>query len=135
MLPLDGLSSVRGKAVIARFDGGMLSSDSGVLALSEVDRRLRVAERLAGCIKDPRAPGQVVHGLAEMIGFRMKMIAAGYEDANDATRLRTDPVFKMAEGVLPSEGSLASQSTLCRLENLPGAREVITHALARIGFG
>ena len=132
MLPLDGLSSVRGKAVIARFDGGMLSSDSGVLALSEIDRRLRVAERLAGCIADPRAPGQVVHGLAEMIGFRMKMIAAGYEDANDATRLRTDPVFKMAEGALPSDASLASQSTLCRLENLPGARELVLMGRAMV---
>ena len=43
-LPLSGLSSVRGKSVIARFDGGMLSSDGGVLALAEVERRLRVAE-------------------------------------------------------------------------------------------
>jgi hypothetical protein len=131
-LPLEGLSSVRGKAVIARFDGGMLSSDSGVLALSEVERRLRVAERLAGCIEDPRAPGQVVHGLAAMIGFRMKMIAAGYEDANDATRLRIDPVFKMAEGALPSDGNLASPSTLCRLENLPGVRALVLMGRAMV---
>jgi len=39
-LPLSGLSSVRGKSVIARFDGGMLSSNGGVLALAEVERRL-----------------------------------------------------------------------------------------------
>ena len=76
-LPLSGLSSVRGKSVIARFDGGMLSSNGGVLALAEVERRLRIAERLARCIVDPRDPGQVVHSLADMIGFRMKMIAAG----------------------------------------------------------
>ena len=59
-LPLSGLSSVRGKSVIARFDGGMLSSNGGVLALAEVERRLRVAERLARCIDDPRGSGQVV---------------------------------------------------------------------------
>ena len=35
-----------------------------------------------------------------MIGFRMKMIAAGYEDGNDANRLRADPVFKMAQDAL-----------------------------------
>ncbi len=46
-LPLSGLSSVGGKSVVARFDGGMLSSNSGVLALAEVEKRLRVAERLA----------------------------------------------------------------------------------------
>ena len=101
-LPLEGLSSVNGKAVIARFDGGTLSSDSGVIALAEVEKRLGVAERLARCIDDPRRPDQIVHSLADMIGFRMKMIAAGYEDGNDATRLRSDPIFKMAEGALPS---------------------------------
>jgi len=63
-LPLTGLSSVRGKAVVARFDGGMLSSNSGVLALAEVEKRLRVADRLARCIDDPRCPDQVVHSLA-----------------------------------------------------------------------
>ena len=79
-LPLSGLSSVCDKSVIARFDGGMLSSNAGVLALAEVEKRLRVADRLARCIEDPRCPDHVVHGLADMIGFRMKMIAAGYED-------------------------------------------------------
>jgi hypothetical protein len=56
-----------------------------ILALAEVEKRLRVADRLARCIDDPRCPDQIVHSLADMIGFRMKMIAAGYEDGNDAT--------------------------------------------------
>jgi len=38
----------------------------------------------------------VVHSLAEIIRFRLLMIAAGYEDGNDATSLRHHPVFKMA---------------------------------------
>ena len=99
-LPLTGLSSVCSKSVVARFDGGMLSSNGGVLALAEVEKRLRVGERLARCIDDPRCPDQVVHSLADIIGFRMKMIAAGYEDGNDANRLRSDPVFKMAQDTL-----------------------------------
>jgi len=93
-LPLEGLSPVNGKAIVARFDGGSLSSDSGLIALAEVDKRLRVAATLAACIDDPRRPDMVSHRLDEMIGFRMCMIAAGYEDANDASRLRTDPLFK-----------------------------------------
>ena len=59
MLP--GLSSVAGKTVVAKFDGGLLSSDGGVLLLREVEQRLRVADRLAACIKDPRAPDQITH--------------------------------------------------------------------------
>ena len=47
-LPLPGLSSVSGKSVVVvKFDGGLLSSDGGVLALREVEQRLRVADRLS----------------------------------------------------------------------------------------
>jgi Transposase DDE domain group 1 len=49
MLPLAGLSPVDGKAVVAKFDGGLLSSDGGVLALREAEQRLGVADRLAAC--------------------------------------------------------------------------------------
>ena len=75
---LPGLSPVGGKPVIARFDGGRLSSDGGLLALREVERRLDVAGRLAACLADPRDPGRVVHALDEIIRFRLLMIAAGY---------------------------------------------------------
>lgn len=96
-----------------------------MIALAEVEKRFGVAGRLARCIDDPRRPDQIVHSLADMIGFRMKMIAAGYEDGNDATRLRSDPIFKKAEGALPSDRDLASQSTICRLENLPDLRSLL----------
>ncbi|MGO8916752.1 MAG: transposase, partial [Stellaceae bacterium] len=43
----------RGKPVVVKFDGGLLSSDGGVLALREVEQRLRLADRLAACIVDP----------------------------------------------------------------------------------
>ncbi len=39
------------------------------------------------------------------------MVAAGYEDGNDATGLRRDPVFKMALNQAPSGRALCSQST------------------------
>ena len=55
MLPLPSLSPVAGKSVVAKFDGGLLSSDGGILVLREVEQRLRVADRLAACIEDPRA--------------------------------------------------------------------------------
>ena len=122
---LPGLSPVQGKAVIARFDGGRLSSEGGLLALREIERRLGVADRLAGCLKDPRAPGRVEHELAEIIRFRMLMIAAGYEDGNDADTLRRDPMFKLALDRLPWDQELSSQSTISRLENLPDTRTLL----------
>jgi hypothetical protein len=119
---LSGLSPAGGKAVHVAFDGGRLTSDAGVLVLAEIERRLGLAERLARCIEDPRAPDRVRHGLAEMIRFRALMIAAGYADANDCDALRADPAFKLAVGRLPASGeNLCSQPTMCRLENLPTA--------------
>src|SRR5450759_5109222 len=128
MLPLPGLSPVSGKAIVAKFDGGLLSSDGGILVLREVEQRLRVADRMAACIEDPRVPDQITHTLADIIRFRLLMIAAGYEDGNDASSLRGDPMFKMALDLTPSDRELCSQSTISRLENLPDAR-----ALLRMG--
>jgi hypothetical protein len=70
---------------------------------------------------DPRAPDLIPHTLADIIRFRLLMIAAGYEDGNDAGALRSDPMFKMALDLAPSDRELCSQSTIPRLENLPDA--------------
>jgi hypothetical protein len=115
------LPPIAGKPVQVTFDAGRLTSDGGVLVVAEVERRLGIAARLARCLKDPRAPERIQHGLAEMIRFCALLIAAGYEDANDCDALRADPAFKMAVGRLPeSAADLCSQPTMCRLENLPG---------------
>lgn len=126
MLP--GLSPVRGKRVVARFDTEHLCSDGGLLALREIENRVGIAQRLAACIDDPRASGRIVHGLDEIIRFRMLMIAAGYEDGNDADTLRNDPMFKLAMERLPDDADLCSQPTISRVENPPDAR-----ALLRMG--
>ena len=108
---LPGLSPICGRPIAARFDGALLSSDGGLLLLREVEQRLGIARRLAGCIVDPRSAERILHRLEEIIRFRMLMIAAGYEDGNDADALRTDPLFKLAIDRLPEHRDLCSQST------------------------
>jgi len=49
---LPGLSPVSGKPVHLAFDGGWLTSDAGVLVLAEIERKLRIVERLARCIPE-----------------------------------------------------------------------------------
>jgi hypothetical protein len=132
--PLPGLSPAAGKPIIARFDGGQLSSDAGVLALREVEQRLGMAERLAACIADPRLPERVRHGVAEILRCRMLMIAAGYQDGNDADSLRHDPAFKLALDRLPGGDALCSQPTVSRLENLPGTRSLLRMTRAMVGL-
>ncbi|MGB8901579.1 MAG: transposase, partial [Methylocella sp.] len=63
---LPGLPAVAGKPVHIAFDGGR-TSDAGILLLAAVEQRLKIAERLAACLEDPRDPDRVRHELAEMI--------------------------------------------------------------------
>jgi hypothetical protein len=62
------------------------------------------------------------------------MIAAGYEDGNDADALRHDPVFKLALDHLPAGAALCSQPTISRLENLPGPRALLRMARAMVAL-
>ena len=126
--------AVARKKVSAAFDGGMLSSDAGVLVLRNVEKRLGLAHRLSLCLKDRRDPDLIKHTVEEMLRLRVLAIAAGYEDANDFDRLRYDPIFKMAAGRSPGDGDpLCSQPTLSRLENAPSRTELGRMMLAMIG--
>ena len=57
------------KKVSATFDGGLISSDGGLVLLREAEGRLNLAETLAGCIWDRRNPALVAHSLAAMLVF------------------------------------------------------------------
>ena len=79
LLPF-GLPAVKRKKVTADFEGGLISSDGGLVLLRGAERRLGLAEALAGCIREWRDPALVVHTLPAMLRFRMFAIACGYED-------------------------------------------------------
>jgi len=118
--------AVQRKKITAAFDGGRISSDGGVMLLAQADRRLGLADRLAGVIPDGRDPDRVTHLLPDILRARIFAIACGYEDADDLDRLRTDPAFKLACGRLPDSGAdLCSQPTISRWENAPALRDLI----------
>jgi hypothetical protein len=109
---------LQGKEICARFDGGELSSDGGVMLLAEADRRLGLTTALAACVPDPRDPSQTLHQWDTLFGQRVYQIACGYEDADDADDLRRDWAFKTALGRRPqTDRDLASQPTFSRFEN------------------
>ena len=88
--------AVARKKLRAAFDGGRLTSDAGVMLLAQAERRLGLADRLAGLFGDPRDPHRTIHSLASILRARILAIACGYEDGNDLDTLRSDPGFKLA---------------------------------------
>lgn len=121
------------RPVVAKFDERQGSSDGGALLLKAADRRLGLTAALTACLEDRRQPGKVRHELQELLTQRVMGIACGYEDANDAARLASDPLHKLLVGRDPVKGEdLASQPTLSRFENAPHRKELfrMTEALA-----
>ena len=97
------------------------------------EERIGRADRLAGCPMETRNPERSEHKMASILRLRTLMIAAGYEDGNDATSRRHDPLFKMATERRPSEPDLCSQPTISRMENAPDVRALLRIAGALVG--
>jgi len=104
------------RRVEAGFTAGQVSSDGGALLLREVDRKINLLGRLAGCFRDGRNPDLIEHQLSEMLSQRIYGLALGYEDLNDHEQLRSDPLLGVLSGKRKLEEPLAGKSTLNRLE-------------------
>lgn len=117
----------------ASFDGGSITTDGGLLLVREFDERIGLTEGFSKLIRDPRDPRFIVHDQLALIRQRLYQIVAGYEDANDATLLRKDPIFKAVAGRCPEDPDLGSQPTFSRLENRihPGTLEALNDEMVR----
>ena len=115
------------RGVVARFDGGRLTSDGGGVLLREVERRLGLMDRIARCFADYRDPRKVEHAVSELVAQRVYGLALGYEDLNDHDALRGDSLLALLVGKADPTGEkrprerdrgcpLAGSSTLNRLE-------------------
>jgi hypothetical protein len=105
------------RSVVARFDGGTMTSDGGALLLRRTDGRLHLLRRLAACFHDRRDPCYITHRVEELVAQRVYGLALGYEDLSDHDQLRHDPLLAVLSGK-PGAGQepLAGKSTLNRLE-------------------
>lgn len=115
------------RTVVAAFDGGTLTSDGGLLLLSEVERRRGILRQFAACFRDQRNPAYVEHSVEELVRQRVLGLALAYEDLNDHEDLRADPLLATVVGKADPTGNdrrqeqdrgkpLAGKSTLNRLE-------------------
>ena len=118
------------RRVVAEFNGGQISSDSGGMLLREVEKRCHILKRLAGCFSDYRDADQIEHCVESLVKQRVMGLALGYEDLNDHDELRRDPLLALLCDHSDVTGSnrkrardrgcaLAGKSTLNRLELTP----------------
>jgi hypothetical protein len=112
----------QGRRVQVASGAPTISSDGGAVLLRQVDDRLGLTASLAGLLPDDRYAARIRHSRAEQLQQRVYQICLGYEDCNDADRLRVDPVLRLACGA--EEGELSSQPTLSRFENAITGREL-----------
>jgi Transposase DDE domain group 1 len=118
-----GFEACGKREIVARFDGGTISSDGGAFLLRQTDKRLNLLPRLAECFLDGRNQEQVEHSILEMLSQRIYGLALGYEDINDHEQLRKDPVFGILAGRNELEEPLAGKSTLNRMELGTGTKD------------
>lgn len=103
----------RGKqAVAVKFSAGEISSDGAVVYLEKLERKHGIIKRVSQFIPDERDPMRVSYSRYSQLKQRVFMMIQGYEDTNDVTHLKNDPIFR---DVL--QGDLASQPTISRFEN------------------
>ena len=98
------------RKVVARFDGGRMSSDGSAVLLREADRIVGVTAKLASCFTDFRDPARVEHDLEALVAQRVYALAPGYEDLNDHDVLRDDSVLALALGKEDITGAMRSRS-------------------------
>ena len=96
------------------FNGGDITSNGGVQLLRWADERTGLIKAAARAIGDSRRRKSCTHALESLVRQRVYGLSLGYEDLNDHEALRADLALQTA---LSRDESLASPSTLCRLEN------------------
>jgi hypothetical protein len=123
-IPQLSFSFYHHQPIRADFSGGQITSEAGLLPLRAFDERHHVTHGLAQFLSDPREDDRVRHDSLMLLRQRIYQIVAGYEDANDADRLRHDPMLQIVADQKLGE-ALGSQPTLSRWENAPSARDLV----------
>ncbi len=92
------------REVVAKFDGGMISSDGGALLLRETELRTGILSGLAEQFTDYRDPARIEHSAGELVAQRVLGITLGYADLNDHDVLKADCLLAVLVGKADPQG-------------------------------
>ncbi|PID60818.1 MAG: hypothetical protein CSB44_08915 [Gammaproteobacteria bacterium] len=97
--------------MVARFDGGAISSHGGDLLLRELVKRLDPFNRLAACFTNYRRENLLEHHVRSLLAQRISGIAFGYEDPGSQRRSSRYPAFSVKRAARASSISSATAAT------------------------
>jgi hypothetical protein len=97
------------RRLMLEFRGSVVTSDAGLLAYRELDDALGLSAMASDVLADARTGKNGRHALAGL--FRQSVFGrlAGYEDVNDAERLRHDPAMRWIVGGKAAHGTKFSK--------------------------
>ena len=98
------------------FHGTKITSDAGLLAFRELDEAFRLTEKASILLSESRQGKNTQHTMLAMLRQAIYGRLAGYEDVNDAERLRVDPAMRRVVGGRATEKEAASTSEMSRFE-------------------
>src|SRR3712207_5087362 len=99
-----------------RFRGAAIASDAGLLAYRELDDALGLTAAAGAALADVRTGKNGRHALVGLLRLAVFGRLAGYEDVNDAERLRRDPAMRWVVGGRAVREAAASASQMGRFE-------------------
>ena len=98
------------------FHGAKVSSDAGLFPFRDLDKAVQLTESGAAELFDFRTGSNIRHAITALFRQSIYSRLAGYEDVNDAERLRVDPVMRHVVGGRAMDREAASTSQVVRFE-------------------